>query len=271
VCADEPDRAVARIAERQRGLVTTVQLLAVGLSRRMIARRVASGRLHRVFHGVYLVGHPVPAPFTMEQAALLLAGPTAALSHHTSGWLDGFLPQPDTTHITVPDRQIRRRPNLHPHRAPLEPHEIHIRDGLRRTTPQRTLRDLASFLDPAALERATHEAQVRGLIPTTIGQPGITRSEAERRLQTLLRRAGLPPTHTNTRVLGFEVDVLYAPQRLIIEVDGLAFHATRFAAERDRRRDAALLAAGYRVLRVTWRQIVETPEALVVQIARALG
>ena len=54
-------------------------------------------------------------------------------------------------------------------------------------------------------------------------------------------------------------------------MDGLAFHATRRRAERDRRRDADLLAHGYRVLRVTWRQLTEMPEELVVQIARALG
>jgi very-short-patch-repair endonuclease len=70
---------------------------------------------------------------------------------------------------------------------------------------------------------------------------------------------------------GHEVDMSYAEQRLVVEVDGLAFHATVQAAERDRRRDAALLAAGYRVLRVTWRQIPEEPERLLVQIARSLA
>jgi very-short-patch-repair endonuclease len=55
----------------------------------------------------------------------------------------------------------------------------------------------------------------------------------------------------------YEVDLLWRPQRLAVEVDGYTYHATRAAFERDRRRDAELVALGYRVVRLTWRQIVE--------------
>jgi very-short-patch-repair endonuclease len=57
---------------------------------------------------------------------------------------------------------------------------------------------------------------------------------------------------------------------LVVEVNGYAFHSTRAAFERDRRRDADLQARGLRVIRVTWRQIVEEPEAVLVRIAQAL-
>ena len=56
-----------------------------------------------------------------------------------------------------------------------------------------------------------------------------------------------------------------------MEVDGYAYHSTRHAFERDRARDAALQAAGYRVVRFTWRQIVHEPHAVVAQLARLLG
>ena len=74
--------------------------------------------------------------------------------------------------------------------------------------------------------------------------PTFTRSEAEERLVNLMRAAELPPTDVNTRIDQFEVDMLWHPQRLVVEVDGYAYHANRAAFERDRRRDAALQAAG---------------------------
>jgi len=102
-------------------------------------------------------------------------------------------------------------------------------------------------------------------------RPALTRSEAERRLLDLLRAAGLPPTAVNARIGRYEVDLLWRPQRLVVEVDGYAYHGTRAAFERDRRRDAELQAAGHRVIRVTWRQLVEEPEAVVDRIAQALA
>ena len=99
----------------------------------------------------------------------------------------------------------------------------------------------------------------------------LTRSEAEARLLTLLRAAGLPPTAVNARIGRYEVDFLWRPKRLVVEVDGYAYHSTRAAFERDRARDAELQAAGHRVIRVTWRQLIATPEAVVARIAAALA
>ena len=56
-----------------------------------------------------------------------------------------------------------------------------------------------------------------------------------------------------------------------MEIDGYAFHRLRTAFETDRRRDADLLLAGYRVLRITWRRLVDEPEAVIAQIAAALA
>jgi very-short-patch-repair endonuclease len=97
------------------------------------------------------------------------------------------------------------------------------------------------------------------------------RSEAERRLLELVRAADLPAPQTNTRVAGLEVDMLWPAQRLVVEVDGYEYHGPRVAFERDRRRDARLLAAGYRVLRVTWRQLMTEPERVIAVIAAALA
>jgi very-short-patch-repair endonuclease len=102
-------------------------------------------------------------------------------------------------------------------------------------------------------------------------EPRLTRSEAERRLLGLVRAARLPVPEANVRLAGHEVDLLWRDRGFVVEVDGYAFHGGRAAFERDRRRDADLLAAGHRVLRVTWRQIAAEPEALVASLATTLA
>ncbi len=100
---------------------------------------------------------------------------------------------------------------------------------------------------------------------------GFTRSEAERLLKALTARAGLPQPLTNTRLHGREVDALWPAERLIVEVDSYAHHSSRSAFEADRARDATHAAAGYRTLRVTWRQLTETPELVAARLAAALA
>lgn len=100
---------------------------------------------------------------------------------------------------------------------------------------------------------------------------GLTRSEAERRMRRLIREARLPQPLTNTRLAGYEVDFLWPDQRLIVEVDGYRFHGHRSAFERDRRKAMALIASGYTVIRVTWRQLTQEPHAVVAAIASALS
>jgi very-short-patch-repair endonuclease len=119
--------------------------------------------------------------------------------------------------------------------------------------------------------RALPRRGSRALRAALDGEPALTRSEAERRLLALIRAARLPRPETNVRVEGYEVDFLWRPQRLIVEVDGFAYHSSRHAFERDRARDAALQAAGYRVVRFTWRQIAYDSHALVAQLSRLLA
>ena len=86
----------------------------------------------------------------------------------------------------------------------------------------------------------------------------------------LIRAARLPTPETNVRLNGYEVDLLWREQRLVVEVDGYAFHSSHRSFERDRRRDRDLQAQGYRVLRITWRELTDTPEALIAELAVAL-
>ena len=87
---------------------------------------------------------------------------------------------------------------------------------------------------------------------------GITRQELEARFRRLAFAANLPPPEFNATVAlnatTYEVDVLWGDQRLIVELDSWQAHGTRARFESDRARDRRLTAAGYRVVRVTWRQ-----------------
>ena len=79
------------------------------------------------------------------------------------------------------------------------------------------------------------------------------RSELERRFLELCRAAGLARPALNVTIEGFAVDAVWPQERVVVELDGYAFHRTRAAFERDRVRDATLQAAGCRVLRLTHR------------------
>jgi very-short-patch-repair endonuclease len=291
------DLAIARLAAAQHGVVTRSQLAGLGLGRGAIAHRVARGRLHRVHRGVYLVGHPVLAPLAAEVAAVLACGPGAVLSHRSAAGLWGLLASTGpVVDVTVPGRNPGPRSGVLVHRvARLDRGDVTRRRGIAVTAPARTLLDLAELLPSRALERALEEAEIQGLarprdvlalLERSPGRRGaallrtllrdgaeraVTRSEAEDRLLALLRAAGLSPTAVNVRVASHEVDAVWHPERLVVEVDGYAYHASRAAFERDRRRDADLQAAGYRVIRVTWRQLAEEPHALVARLAQALA
>jgi very-short-patch-repair endonuclease len=263
------DRAIVELAGRQHGIVTTAQLLNAGVGRRSIARRVANGWLVPLHRGVYKVG-PVAARYGREMAAVLACGDGAALSHQSAAAIWGFGRRDDVVHVSV-TRDVRSREGVRVHRTLSLKAAVH--NGLPLTTPARTLTDLGRLLTSDELDRATEQAHILGLvIPDGEDRfPEFTRSEAERRLKALCRAANLPMPRTNARVAGYEVDAFWPAQRLVVEVDGWRYHSTRQAFERDRRKDAALQVAGYRVLRVTWRRLRYEPIALSAQLGALLS
>jgi very-short-patch-repair endonuclease len=293
------DAAIGAIAARQHAVVTAAELAGAGLGERAIERRLEDGRLRRLHRGIYLAA-PLPAPLTPEMAAVLACGPTAVLSHGSAAALWAIRPQTpatvDVIEVTVVGPRVRARPGIAVHRARrLDPRDRTRRHGIPVTGPARTLLDLAAGLPARELDRAVEQAQVlrlvtRGALLATLarasghhGAPALraaahvnqaaafTRSEAEAHLLELIRAADLPAPRTNVRIAGYEVDFLWPAERLVIEVDGFAYHATRQAFERDRLRDGKLQARGLRVMRVTWQQITGTPESLIARIAAALA
>jgi very-short-patch-repair endonuclease len=274
----EVDARIVRIAARQHGVISRPQLLAAGLGSQAIRYRAAHNRLHRLHNGVYAVGFPSPAPLPRAMAAVLACGPDAVLSHGSAAalWEIGRWTAP--IEITAPARRTRR--GIRCHESKLSRGDTTTNYGIPVTTPARTLVDLADVLDDRALTRATNDARVRRLVTSeqiaeqTSQSPGRcaqarlnstnshdapTRSALEDRFLELVRAHRLPAPAVNQRVRGHEVDALWRRQRIIVELDGRAYHDHPDAFERDRARDAALLAAGYKVMRITWARLTQDP------------
>lgn len=87
-----------------------------------------------------------------------------------------------------------------------------------------------------------------------------TRSELEKTFLAFCARYGLPRPAVNTHPWGRESDMLFAAERVIVELDGWDFHRDKYAFEDDRDRDAELLAAGFVTVRITWKRLIESPE-----------
>jgi very-short-patch-repair endonuclease len=291
------DQVIAWIARRQHGVVARWQLLAAGITRNQIGERLRNGRLHQIHRGVYLVGHEVPPPYAREMAALFACGSTAVLSHVTAASLWNLLPYPAPGDVclTISPERNATRPNLEIHRAKIAPRDIRRRHNLALTSPPRTILDLAASYEERELEhlvadanyrRLASDAELRSQLERNRGKPGAktlrnildlvggprrTRSPAEQRMLSLLRRSGITGFETNARVHGYEVDFLWRERKLAVEIDGYDAHSGRVAFERDRLKTATLRAHGIAVMPVTGRQVRDDPEGVLARLLGALA
>jgi hypothetical protein len=302
--SDEPplDVLIARLAERQHGVVSLPQLQSLGLSARAVRDRVAAGRLTRIHRGVYAVGHSRLTQRGHWIAAVLAYGPTALLSHRSAAALHGIRPDNrPKIEVTLPSPSARSRPGIDVHRSTtLEAADVTTIDGIPCTTLARTLLDLAEVIHRQGLERAVDQAEVlqifdlravEGVLSRAAGRrcagvlrdvlarydgPALTEKELEERFFALCLAAGLPKPGVNVWItldggVAYKADFLWRAERLIVETDGWGSHGTRRAFENDRRRDRRLIVAGWTVVRFTWRDVEREPEEVAETLARLWG
>jgi len=252
------DQVAARIAANQHGVVSTAQLLAIGLTTSMIRRRVQGGRLHSVYRGVYAVGHTLVSQRGYWMAATLALGDSAVLSHLSAAMLWKLMPaETGFPHVTVPGNGGRsQRSGIVIHRSPtLASRCCSMRNGIPVTSASRTITDLRRSQPLETVRRAIRQAEFLGLpLDSTIERDG-TRSGLERAFLDLLRRHGLRAPEVNAKVGRFRVDFHWRAECLAIETDGWAGHRGREQFEDDHSRGLELAKRGIELVRLTERQL----------------
>jgi very-short-patch-repair endonuclease len=233
-------------------------------------------------------------------AAVLACDEGALLSHRSAAALWGLTRQRGSA-VDVTGRCGRQfrpgRDRICLHRGRIHDGEATERAGIPVTTVARTLFDLAEVVDSQQLRRAWEEADrlhllrlpaveracemgygrhaLRPIRPLLVEARAVvtTRSPLEDRFAEFCRKhlAHLPAPHTNVSILDHEVDAYWPQHRLVVEMDSWEFHHHRAAFEGDRARDAAMQAAGYRVIRLTHRQLETEAPRIAAQLRRLLG
>ena len=274
-------------------MVALWQLVELGLNVKAVDKRVAAGRLHRVHQTAYAVGHPLLTRHGHWMAAVIACGFEAVLSHRSAAALWGL--REDTrsrVDVTAPGRRGRMPAGIDAHRhGSLRPPDRVLVEGIPCTSISRTLLDLAGVVPYRQLRYAVTQAEVEGvfdlvamreLLARSRRRRGVarlrqaiadhepreqlTRRELEARFFEFCQRSQLASPEVNGHLvvngISMMPDFLWREARLIVEADSRKVHGTVTAFEEDRRRDQLLTAAGWTVIRCTWRQVINEPERL---------
>ena len=272
-----------RLAKRQEWTVSVGQLCGLGYTFAEIRGLVASGHLYRLHRGVYAVGRRELTRRGWLFAALLACGGRSFLSHRTAVELRGLCPiNTYEIHVTVVSSSTLRRSGLIIHRAQLAPHPgevLHVA-GLRASSIYRALIEAAAnesrnwlgeMVSAAVRRRLIDVGKLEATIAAHAGARGIRklkdafaayrprpldRSGLERAVaRAIAADPGIPPPLRNIRYtaggIDWELDFFWAAERVVLETDGSQYHLTPQDKERDRFKDAKLMAAGITPVRIT--------------------
>lgn len=285
----------ALLSERQYGIVSYRQLIALGYSDDTIMHEASTGRLHRLHRDVYAVGHAAVSRHGQCLAAVLSCGDNALVSHRSAAWLWGL-----TKRFAIPvevtaDSPRRTRDAIRVHSAAaLMPDDHACLEDIPITGVPRTLLDFAA-VDPYFLDRALDNAYRLGLLDLiamddllrrsrgfrgvarlrtaleTYRDPAFTRSSLERRFLDLVQRAGLPRPSMNVFVEGYELDAYWPEERFAVELDTYDYHGSPRAFEADRVRHENLKLAGVEIVRITGLRLDREPRAAMRRLRRLLA
>jgi hypothetical protein len=249
------------------GLATRAGLLAAGLGEDAIDHRLRIGRYRRVHEDVYALG-----PLSMRgrlAAALLAGGEEAALCYASALVPLRVMTKVVTIDVALP-RKRREAEQLRFHRLTLADDEVTRRDGLRITTIERTLFDIAAtgadvrrLAHEAIAKKLTTQAKLKAFAERHRGERGApamrrvggephTRGRHERKFLRFLVECELPPPISNHPIGPYSADFFWPQYNLVIEFDEDG-HKTELAFEQDRARDRYFVGLRLRVMRVTER------------------
>ncbi len=296
------DLECLRLASANHGAVTHQQLIEAGVSSSSITRRVHTGMLRAVAKGVFIVP-TMEGPNSILSAGLLHHR-DAVVSHRSAGRLHGMqLSDHHVAELTVRNGSRRRIAGSIVHETRfLPPDDVMTIDGLRVTTPARTLFDLCAVLDLSHYRRiaeqqffvrapsparflACHRAIarrgrtgsgiIRSVIDDLIDDQPFPASELEMRTSVALsdrgihylRRQFAPPWYNGIEGI---VDFADPIGCTIIEADGRSHHRLELDRRRDSARDRQATRNGWATMRVGWHEIVYRTESIMTEIIEIL-
>lgn len=299
--ATTPSAALQALAALQDGQFAVRQALALGLTPSAIRWLRTSGRVTCLRPGV---ARWVPTPGGPDPTvtAWLACWPWGTVSHGSAAARHELRPAPPTPEITIPHARTRRPAGVVVHRTRSLPRQDRVLVGaVPHASLARTVCDLATTHDRAATLRLVDDAVAAGAsrrwlharaAALTSGRDGIAavrdatsatgaaefRSWLERTAAARWRAADLPaprwnvPVHDHRGRIG-TVDALWdgPGPGVVAELEGLRFHTSPRQRRRDATRFNRLLAAGFRVRRFTWQDVVERPGEVAATLRRALG
>lgn len=278
----------------QAGLITRQQAMAAGMSRATLDGLVRRKRWRRVLPTVYLAR---PVEFDTERrirAVQLWAGPTSVIAGEAAlFWQGRNSERLRVVEVAVsPDRRLDEPAGVKIRRPRLCREDVRLQKGVRVLTVARAVVDLlaiagAPLLDEvlqrrwATIDEINAACERCGPVKGATARNAIVRaaatgghSEGERELHRNLRRAGITGWTANAPVMLNGVlrfaDVAFEAIKLAIEVDGFAFHSDQRTFQRDRERQNHFVIDGWTVLRFTWWQLVNEPDAVIAQIRQAI-
>jgi hypothetical protein len=263
--------AVAAMARRQKGLIRASQLRALGFDTARIARWVKAGRLHRIYRGVYAVGHAALSREARFLAAVFAAGRDAALSHLAAAEHYEIRRYPvSVIDVVAPRKRIAPSGTRFHQARRLDPRDVTVHKGIPITTIPRLAVDLSDALSDDDLANVLHEADYRGWLHLANVRTALARANGRHNLDVLERALALleqgsagsksraeralrarlgPEWLPNVTVEGFEVDLHVPGTKVIVEIDGPGHRRERTKRD-DALRDEVLDAAGYEVIRL---------------------
>jgi very-short-patch-repair endonuclease len=290
------DAVIARLARAGDGVVSRSELLDAGVSIDAIRHRLGAQRLHPCFRGVYAVGHDVVSLRGRARAALLSSNGDAVLSHLWSIAVHGVRRGPPAEVDLIGPRGVARsQPGIRLHEARrLDPRDVTIRHGLRTTTVERALLDLADTLAPNELERLLDEAiglrkttppKLAALLARSPGRRGTgtlrellerdysvrTRQEFERRMLTFIRAIRVAHPRLNDPFGPYFLDFHWPAARYVIEADSRAWHSTRARQKQDAAKDRYLRDRDVEVRRVRFWELDDEPLALAAEVGATIA
>jgi very-short-patch-repair endonuclease len=278
-----PIQRAEKLASQQQAAISRRQALQAGLTPRQIDNLRRQGRWHRAARNVYVIAGSADTWERKAAVAWLAGPPGTVISHLTAAALHGFARAPAVPHVTVPYGRSGRIPNAVVHTARQPAGQVDQRwiGGLRCTGVARTISDcaatltavaLADMVDEAVCQRLTRPAAIltasrragqgpgrkgdRLLVEAlAIWTPGpVAESAAEMRLNRRIQQLGYPPLERQVKIRNAAGKVVargdtgISAYKILFEYDGKKAHNPRYWAKDDQR-DAAVEAAGGRVLR----------------------